>query len=130
MEIKEALKGGPLVGRELYERTGVDVFTLWKACNKDRGIITRTVGRPYLRFDRMVEGYARISPALEREFLTYTVVGLKEDSQKIEKRAPELDVEIKRISEEKYRLSESAVKDVLKKLEGYQDDVKKGACFI
>lgn len=130
MEMKEALKGGPLVGRELYERTGVDVFTLWKACNKDKGIITRTVGRPYLRFDRMVEGYARISPALEREFLTYTVVGLKEDSQKIEKRAPELDVEIKRISEEKLRLSERAVQDVLEKLVGHRNEIKNGACFI
>jgi len=130
METKEALEGGPLVGRELYEHTGLGVFALWKACNKDREIITRTVGRPYLRFDRHVEGYARLSPSPEREFMSYTVVGLKEDGKKIEKRAVELDAEIKRISEEKLRLSERVVEDVLERLEGYRDDIRNGACFI
>ncbi len=130
MEAKKALKGGPLVGRELYEHTGLEVFVLWKACNKDKEIITRIVSRPYLRFDRHVEGYARLSPALEREFLSYTVVGLKADEQKIEERALELDAEIKRISEEKLRLSERTVQDVLERPEGYRDDIRDGACFV
>ena len=130
MEVKKALKEGPLVGRELYERTGVDIFTLWKTCNRDKDILMSAVGRPYLRFDRRVEGYARLSPAPEREFLSYTVVGLKEDSQKIEKLTSELDAEIKKISEEKLGLSERAVQDVLEKLEENRDEVKKDACFI
>jgi hypothetical protein len=130
MELKEALKSGPLVGRKLHELTGLDVFSLWKTCNKDKGIISRTIGQPYLRFDRRIEGYARLSPALEREFLTYTVVGLGEDAQEIEKQALELDAEIKRISEEKLRVSKRAVQEVLEKLEGNQNEIKFGACFI
>jgi hypothetical protein len=130
MELKEALKEGPLIGRELYERTGIEVFKLWKACNKDKEIQTRPVGRPYLRFDKRVEGYARLSPAPEREFLSYTVVGLKRDGKKIEKRASELDAKIRRISEEKLKISKKVMRDVLVRLKEKQDEVKKRACFI
>ncbi|MEE8402213.1 MAG: hypothetical protein V3R93_00505 [Candidatus Hydrothermarchaeaceae archaeon] len=130
MEIKEALKGGPLVGKELYESTGPGVFALWKACRKDEEITTRTVGRQYLRFDRQVEGYARLSPSLEREFLSYTIVGLEVDNKKIRKHAVELYAEIKRISEKKLALAGRAVRDVLEKLEGHRDEIEDGACFI
>ena len=130
MELKEALKRGPLTGRELYELTGTDVFLLWKACYNSEEIITKTISRPYLRFDRRVEGYARISPSLEREFLTYTVIGLAGDTQKIEKKAAELDDDIKRISTEKLDTSKRAIQDVLEKLEGKKDETEEGACFI
>lgn len=130
MELKEALKNGPLIGRELYGLTGTDVFLLWKACHKDKEILAKTVGRPYLRFDRRVEGHARISPSLEREFLTYTAIGLTSDVQKIEKKIAMLDANIKKISMEKLGVSKRAIKDVLEKLEGTQDEVKRGACFI
>lgn len=130
MEVKEALKSGPLIGRELYNNTGFDVFSLWKACYKEKEIITKTVGRPYLRFDRRVEGFARISPSLERGFLTYTVIGLKEHVQKIDKKAAELDARIKKISTEKLETSTRAVQDVLEKLEGAYDEIEAGACFI
>lgn len=130
MEIKEALKSGPLIGRELYEQTGRNVFSLWKACYKEEDILTRTVGRQYLRFDRKVAGFSRLSPALEREFLTYTVVGLKRDGHMIEKRRATLEAEIKRISKEKMRLAEMAVQEVLGKLEGHRDEISNGTCFI
>jgi hypothetical protein len=130
MELKDALKSGPLSGRRLYDETGTDVFSLWKACNKSDGIITRTIGRPYLRFDRKVEGYARLSPALEREFLTYTVIGLKDDSSETEKKALELEDGIKRTSMEKLEVSRKAIQDVMEKMGGTQSEVKKGACFL
>jgi hypothetical protein len=130
MEIKEVLAGGPLIGRELYESTGIDVFSLWKACYKSEDIITRTISRHYLRFDRRVEGYARISPSLEREFLTYTVIGLEKDARKTEKKAGELDAKIKAISQEKLGISKRAVRDVLEKLEEAQNAVKNDACFL
>ncbi len=36
----------------------------------------RRTGRRYMRLDSAVEGYARLSPSIRREFLTYTLVGL------------------------------------------------------
>lgn len=130
MEIKEALREGPLIGRKLHKLTGLDVFSLWKNCNRDKEIITRTIGRPYLRFDRRIEDYARLSPAPEREFLTYTVIGLARDKQDIEKKAAELYNEIKRISGEKLKISKNAMQDVLEKLGEGQDEIKKSTCFI
>ncbi len=130
MELKEALRGGPITGRRLYDEVGADVFSLWKACNKSDEIITRTIGRPYLRFDRQVEGYARLSPALEREFLTYTIIGLEEDTPETEKKALELEDEIKRISMEKLEVSKRAIQEVLEKLGVKKSAVKKAACFI
>ncbi len=40
-------------------------------------LVVRHVGQRYLRLDRKVEGYARLSPSILREFLTYSVVGLR-----------------------------------------------------
>lgn len=130
MELKEALKSGPLTGRKLYELTGGSVFSLWKTCYGPEEIITKTISRPYLRFDRRVEGYARISPSLEREFLTYTVIGLKSDAQKIEEKIATLNADIKRISTEKLEISKRAVQDVLEKLADKKDETEEGACFI
>lgn len=36
-------------------------------------------GREYLRLDRRIQGYARLSPSMLRNFLTYSVVGLYGD---------------------------------------------------
>jgi hypothetical protein len=130
MELKEALEGGPLTGRELYELTGTDVFLLWKACYNSEEIITKTISRNYLRFDRRVEGYARISPSLEREFLTYTAIGLKSDAQKIEEKIAALDADTRRISTEKLEISKRAVQDILERLGEAKGEIEAGACFI
>jgi hypothetical protein len=130
MELKDALKKGPLTGRELYELTGHSIFSLWKASNNDEEVLVQRIDRPYLRFDRRVEGFARISPSLEREFLTYTAIGLARDIQKIEKRMGELDCSIKKISEEKLETSKRAIQDVLERLGDAHDEIEAGACFI
>ncbi len=70
---------GPLTGAELREALGDDGFGQWKACMRPRRLVVRRVGRRYLRMDRKVEGYARLSPSILREFLTYSVVGLPGD---------------------------------------------------
>jgi hypothetical protein len=127
MEILKILEGGPLLGKELYALTSMDIFQLWRLCSTTTGIVTRRVGQHYLRFDKKIEGYARLSPAIQREFLTYTVVGLERDRDKIEERLRELKVEIERISKEKFRLATSIAEQVLGKLGG---DVRERVCFI
>ena len=87
-------RSGVALGKELYESLGVSDFLLWRTCMLSRRIVTRRVGRRYLRLDRRVEGYARLSPSIQREFLTYTVVGLREQGEEVAKRAAQLEREI------------------------------------
>jgi hypothetical protein len=92
----------------------------------------KRVGRRYLRFDKNVEGYARLSPAIQREFLTYSVVGLKKDEARIKERARELDEEIKRVSERKFDLVKRVIIDDImhSKLKDLEEYIEENACFI
>lgn len=63
-------ENGPLTGKELLEKSRSDTLSVWRACNKPGKIFTETAGRRYLRLDRHVQGYARLSPSILREFLT------------------------------------------------------------
>ena len=79
---------GPLTGIELRDRLrGEGPLALWQACRTSPALETRTLGRRYLRLDRQVEGYARLSPSILREFLTYSVIGLAGDPGALEARA-------------------------------------------
>jgi len=53
----------------------MDVFSLWQACMRSTAIRLQTTGQRFLRLDRSVQGYARLSPSIRREFLTYMLVG-------------------------------------------------------
>ena len=104
---------GPLPGSELSEALGGEAFTLWKACRLSPALHLTTVGRRYVRLDRRVDGYARLSPSILREFLTYTVVGLTTGLAAIEQRADILQSHIERVSREKMELTTRIVTDVV-----------------
>lgn len=106
-------QNGPLTGAELSEALGGETFAHWKACLLSPVLEHRTVGRRYVRLDRRVEGYARLSPSILREFLTYTVVGLADDAGAIDRRADELQSHIERVSREKLELTTRIVTDVV-----------------
>ena len=101
---------GPCTGAELLDLIGVEVFPLWKACCTQPGIVMRRVGRRYLRLDRMVEGYARLSPSIRREFLTYTVVGLAGQMDEIATRCLELQRGFVRVSRVKRELARDVIR--------------------
>jgi hypothetical protein len=129
--IHEVLEGiGPVPGKELAEALGEGVFPVWRACTLSRDIVTRVVGKRYLRFDRNVGGYARLSPSIQREFMTYTVVGVKKDLPAIEEKAGELIQEIRAISRAKEAAARKAVQDILSRLGELGKTVEKEACFI
>jgi hypothetical protein len=100
---------GPQTGAELREVLGDDGFGQWKACMRSDRIAVRRVGRRYLRLDQKVEGYARLSPSILREFLTYSVAGLTEDQEALAARTEELAAHIQAISSAKLRLVERIV---------------------
>ena len=103
---------GSLTGAELREISAADGFALWKTCMLSRRIEARRVGRRYLRLDRKVEGYARLSPSILREFLTYTAVGLASDPAALELRAGKLANRIKEITAAKLRLARRLISEI------------------
>jgi len=113
-----------VTGAELHEVLGDDGFGQWKMCMRSTQLATRRVGRRYLRLDRKVEGYARLSPSILREFLTYTVVGLADDRGALDLRAEELDAHIRDITAAKMRLAQRIITDIGARLavEGCADE--------
>lgn len=73
----------------------------------------RHVGRRFLRLDKSVEGYARLSPSIRREFLTYTVVGLPRQMDEIAARCLELQQEFVSISQHKREFARDLIRRVV-----------------
>lgn len=103
---------GPQTGAELREALGNDGFAHWKACMLSERVSVRRVGRRYLRLDQKVEGYARLSPSILREFLTYSVVGLVTRPEALQVKTEELAARIEAISVGKLRLVERIVREI------------------
>ena len=100
---------GPLTGAELAAGGGfADVLELWRACHAS-GLVLRRTGRRYLRLDSAVAGYARLSPSIRREFLTYTLVGLPDQAAAIAARAAALERHAIAISRDKLDLARESV---------------------
>ncbi|MFA5014891.1 MAG: hypothetical protein WC549_05060 [Actinomycetota bacterium] len=129
-KITELLKKhGPLTGKELCDKTMLDELSLWRLCSSSDKIILKTFGKRFLRLDARVEGYARLSPSIKREFLTYTVIGLEKDSGKIDEITNSLYNIIRNISRQKFELA----REIIKKIVGCQAEpavITSGACFI
>jgi hypothetical protein len=106
-------RSGPLTGADLLRELGGDSFALWKTCMTSPRLTTRRVGRRYVRLDRRIDGYARLSPSILREFLTYSVVGLAEDPTAVEAHAEQLHAHIREISRIKHALAARVVADVV-----------------
>lgn len=109
---------GPLTGAELCHALAGDSFSVWKACMLSGRIAVRQVGRRYLRLDENVEGYARLSPSILREFLTYTAVGLTDDPGALDRRTAEIAAHIQEVTESKLQLARTLVDGIAARLPG------------
>ena len=74
----------------------------------DRLAVSR-VGVRYLRLDSKVEGFARLSPSILREFLTYSVVGFVDDVPALDRRAAEVLAHVEYVSRAKLELATGVV---------------------
>ena len=73
--IKKVIKEkGPVTGAELLDVIDEDPLILWRACHLSKDLAIRVVGTRYLRFDRRLEGFARLSPSILREFFRHCIV--------------------------------------------------------
>ncbi|TYQ16627.1 UNVERIFIED_CONTAM: hypothetical protein Cloal_3193 [Acetivibrio alkalicellulosi] len=120
---------GPMTGKELQQKVKMEEFYIWKACNDNEKIITKTIGKRYLRFDKVVDGYARLSPSLIREFYSYTVIGTKKNYEQILSKAASLEQEIIHISKNKFKLAHEVIKRIV---EGQENSniINKYVCFL
>jgi len=129
-EIVRVLKDkGPLTGAELLETLGEDALLLWRACKFSSQVAIQTIGCRYLRLDSKIEGFARLSPSILREFLTYSVIGLTRDPDSLASKADEVASHIKEVSRAKLELARNIFSTVLSRLE---NDVliKERACVL
>lgn len=117
---------GPLTGAALQEQLGGDAFDLWKTCRLSPQLATERVGRRYLRIDGHVDGWARLSPSVVREFLTYTVIGRAGDPS-IARRAEELQRHIRTVSRRKRDLAARVMADVA---EGLPAEAQEDFCAL
>lgn len=122
-------KKGPLSGKDFMIEAGLDTFQAWKLCAGSEEIITRIIGRRYLRLDHKVEGYARLSPSIMREFLNYTVVGLVKSQTAIEAQVKRLEKEIAKISKKKINLARETIQRLFEN-HPERDHIINQTCFI
>lgn len=129
-EVLELLgEKGPLTGAELQALVDMEPLELWRFCVNDPRIDIRILGRRYLRLDRAVAGYARLSPSIRREFLTYTLLDLATAKNRLEARAEGLLADIQRVSDAKRRLAQQTVSALIEGLE-CSKAIRDKTCFI
>ncbi|MGM0365990.1 MAG: hypothetical protein ACQEP5_05585 [Actinomycetota bacterium] len=120
---------GPLTGKELIEKSRADALSVWRFCNISKRIGIKTIGRRFLRLDKHIEGYARLSPSILREFLTYTVAGLESDDKSINLKAESLHKSINKISSAKFELAKSTVNQIVAS-QKKSGEIEEKAAFI
>lgn len=120
---------GPLTGKELQESTGADVLKLWRACRLSSAIRETQVGERYLRLDKVVKDYARLSPSIKREFLTYRLLNDSDQAPDAADRALLMREEFRQISKSKFDLALERVLLVVESLP-FRDEVLDKVCFI
>jgi hypothetical protein len=120
---------GPLTGAQLWDALGGDQLLLWRACKLSPDLLIRPVGTRYLRLDRRVDGFARLSPSILREFLTYSVIGPARDPSSLLPTAEGIASHIESVSRAKSQLAFSVVSALASRLET-EVPVKDHACFL
>jgi hypothetical protein len=120
---------GPLTGAEIHEALGGEYFLLWRACRSSTDLVVRTVGTRYLRLDRRVEGFARLSPSILREFLTYSVIGLAKNYDELLSRTESISSHIQEVSKAKSELAHNVVSSISSRVES-EVPVRDQVCFI
>jgi hypothetical protein len=120
---------GPLTGSEILESTGGDGLLLWRTCKLSKILNIRTVGVRYLRLDRRIEGLARLSPSILREFLTYSVIGVSQDEAALNQKTNEVASHIEAVSRAKSEVAYSVVSSLVGKLES-EIPIYNQVCFI
>jgi hypothetical protein len=120
---------GPQTGSELLDMIPEDPLLIWRTSRLSDELILRTVSTRYLRLDRKIQGFARLSPSIMREFLTYTVIGLESDPNSVDIRANEIMTHIEAVSKAKSDMAFSIISALMERL-GNEILINEQVCFI
>ena len=120
---------GPLTGGELLESLSRDGLALWRICMGSPTLVVRSIARPYLRLDRRIDNYARLSPSILREFLTYSVVARHGDEEALRARLLELSRRIQTVTQDKSLLAYRTISALVSRADN-PDLIRERACFI
>lgn len=118
---------GPLTGSELTANFDIDPLFILRECRLSKALTVKIIGTRYLRLDRRVDCYGRLSPSILREFLTYSIVGLSDAPIPQEEKAIQLTKKIETISKNKYDLAFNIVSSLIAR---FEYGTKEKACFI
>jgi hypothetical protein len=110
--VKIIEENGPLTGSQILEVLRGMPLVLWRTCCLSPSLQVRILGSRYLRLDRKVEGFARLSPSILREFMTYTVVGLSGSAEALDRRADAITRHIQAVSRAKLAMARRIVSDL------------------
>jgi hypothetical protein len=120
---------GPLTGSEILQATGEDGLLLWRTCKQSSALSLLTVGTRYLRLDRRIDGFARLSPSILREFLTYTVIGPSHDRASLLLRSQKITSHVEEVSRAKSQLAYTVVAALAARFE-HALPLHEHACFV
>lgn len=120
---------GPLTGAEICATLEEDELLLWRASRLSENLQVFTIGRRYLRLDRNIDGFARLSPSILREFLTYSVIGLRGGVPALRHRADQIETHTRAVSKEKLELSRTVISALMGQME-CEFLLREQACFI
>jgi hypothetical protein len=120
---------GPLTGGELLECLSLDSLSLWRICTGSPALVVRSIAHLYLRLDRRIDSYARLSPSILREFLTYSVVSRRGSEEALGARLLELSRRIQAVTQDKSQLAYRTVSALVSRADN-PDLIRERACFI
>jgi len=120
---------GPLIGTEIWKLLGGDGLALWRTCKLSQKIEIKTACTRYMRLDRRVAGFARISPSIFREFLTYSIIGLPGDIAQLENKTRHVASHIQEVSRSKAELAFQTIYSLANNLDS-EISLEQKVCFI
>ncbi len=102
-----------VLGVEIAEQLGNRYFEIWRTCHNSDKIYTTPFGHYYLRIDKKIEGLARLSPSILRDFLTYNRVSTLPNLEQANADAQKSRAEHVRISDEKRDIARQIIEETL-----------------
>ncbi len=102
-----------VLGVEIAEALGNRYFEIWRTCHNSSKIYSTPFGHYYLRIDKKIEGFARLSPSILRDFLTYTRISTLDNFEKAERDAKKSQQEHVRISNEKRDIAKQIIAETM-----------------
>ena len=104
---------GPMIGKELaMEMPDVPALALWQTCYRSRTFHVSHFASYYLRYDITRNDQVRLSPSIQRDFLSFSLFGLPGQRDQMIERQGTLSNMHREISREKISVAQQVMKQL------------------